>query len=307
MNELKCKICGFMGMSLVSHITRKHKIPIIEYKGKYNEAITHLCDEKQKEKISNTLKKYNENPNVKRRNSEIQKNGASCLTKKYWINKGCTEEDAKKKVSELQKHNCKKHLEKNNLREGSHFCNEYWVARGYTKEDAEKKVSELQIKLSAKSSKFLGCVRTDDQKERISLSLKKMIGGIGRGVWAKHFGEFNGRSKSEIDFYNFIKENIDNSILANIPVRDYIVDIVKDKKIIEFYGDFWHANPQIFNKDKILKDHLGGVRVVNDIWKRDEKRIKFLKDVGYEVLVIWESDWNKNKEECIEKIRKYMV
>ena len=193
------------------------------------------------------------------------------------------------------------------LRECSHFSRKYWVKRGCTETEAIENVYSIQRSLSLKSSKFRGHRRTDDQKERISSSVKNMIDIVGRGKWASHFGEFNGRSKSEIKFYNYIKENIDSSVQANVPIGNYIVDVIKERKIIEFYGDFWHANPLIFSKCNKLYPYGRFVMIAEDIWKKDDTRISWLKSVGYDVLVVWEKEWNEQTELCIEKMRKYLL
>lgn len=307
MNKLKCKICGFEGMNLVTHLKFKHKISVSEYKEKYKVNIVYLHSDELKKKISDTLIQLNKNPEFRKENSDRQKNGASCLTKPYWLNKGLTEIQASDKISELQKKNCQKHLAKDDLRECSHFSSKYWIKRGLSPEDAKIEVSKLQSKLSVRSSKFLGHIRSDEENGKISDSMKKMIDMVGKGKWASHFGKFNGRSKSEIEFYNYIKQNIDNLVEANVPIGNYIVDVIKNEKIIEFYGDFWHANPLLFSEYKILKSHLGTCIMVNEIWKKDSIRIDKLKDLGYDVLIIWEMDWNKNKIECIEKIKKYLI
>lgn len=78
----------------------------------------------------------------------------------------------------------------------------------------------------------------------------------------------------------------------------YIKDI---NLVIEFYGDYWHRNPKIYeniNDDFKLK-----------IWEHDEKRINVLKTkYNCEVIIIWESDYLTNKNNIInyiiEKINK---
>jgi len=66
-----------------------------------------------------------------------------------------------------------------------------------------------------------------------------------------------------------------------------IADIcVEPNKIIEVYGDYWHNYPNGREKDK--------------------KQIKYLKDNGYEVLVVWEhelQDIAKLKEKVINYIK----
>ena len=222
----------------------------------------------------------------------------------FWMQRGFSEVEAKHKVSEIQKINAKKHVAK--IRpEYSMFNKQYWIVKkGMSEEDAIKKVSEIQSKLSAKSPKFKGKVRTTESKIKISNSMKKKIELIGAGKWASHFGSFNGSSKIEREFFNYIKENINGNVKANFPIENYIVDIIHDKKIVEFYGDFWHANPKYFKCEDDLK-YGSFDKTAEKIWENDKQRIDFLKYLGYDILVIWENDWIKNKNSCIEVIKKF--
>jgi G:T-mismatch repair DNA endonuclease (very short patch repair protein) len=71
------------------------------------------------------------------------------------------------------------------------------------------------------------------------------------------------------------------------------------KKIIEFNGDFWHANPNKFKAD----DYIGrGVTrcLASEKWLRDEAKLKAAHDRGYQTLVIWEADYYANPETTIE-------
>lgn len=306
MNKLKCKICEFEGMSLITHIKFKHGISGKEYKNRYGDCCLYLHSDELKRKISLTLLRKNNTPEFKKMMSEKQKQGSSCLTLQYWINRGMSKDEAKIEVSNRQKENYKRKLEKNNFRESSHFCKEFWIKRGYTLQEAENRITYIQKKLSSKSKKFLGCKRTESNKSKISTSMKKTIDVIGRGKWASHFGEFNGRSKSEIEFYNYLKNTINTKLEANIAVGEYIVDVKLGNKIIEFFGDFWHANPKMFSKDDVLYSHNGRIKKADDIWDSDSIRINELTLRGYEVLVIWENEWKIDKQNCVDRIKKWL-
>ena len=66
----------------------------------------------------------------------------------YWLEKGYTEEEAKKKVSEFQtKMNERRVLKYSNKELAKKInprCVEYWLEKGYTEEEAKKTISELQ-------------------------------------------------------------------------------------------------------------------------------------------------------------------
>lgn len=217
---------------------------------------------------------------------------------------GLTETDAKNKVTSIQRENALKSSKKFTP-DRSYLKKEYWIKKkGYTESDAVKKISEIQSEYSKKSSRFTGKIRTIESKIKISNSLKSKIAKIGGGNWAKHFGQFNGNSKIEKEFYFYIKNNINTNVQANVPISNYIVDVLHETKIVEFYGDFWHANPKFYECDDLIKSFSIN-KTANEIWISDNRRIDILQKMGYDVLIIWENDWKKNKQECIEKIKKH--
>ena len=75
-----------------------------------------------------------------------------------------------------------------------------------------------------------------------------------------------------------------------------------DLKIaVEFYGDFWHQNPNKYSKDNIRK--VGKTRLTaEEIWKRDKVRIKNIEEGGIKVFIIWESQYKSNREKTIKEL-----
>lgn len=83
----------------------------------------------------------------------------------------------------------------------------------------------------------------------------------------------------------------------------YVVYDIKHKDcVIEFNGDYWHCNPKLYEST----DRIKGNRTANDVWERDHKKIQTAIDFGYNVLVVWESEFLKNKEGTIERVIKWM-
>ena len=80
-------------------------------------------------------------------------------------------------------------------------------------------------------------------------------------------------------------------------------DFAYRNKIIEFNGDFWHANPSKYSADFINPVNK---KTSKEVWERDKLKNEKAKELGYAVKIIWESDYKKNKEkiikECIEWI-----
>ena len=61
--------------------------------------------------------------------------------------------------------------------------------------------------------------------------------------------------------------------------------------IVEFYGDYWHRNPKIYNDD-----------ISENIRIKDNKRIQKLKDNGNEIIIIWETDYLNDKNKTLMKV-----
>lgn len=91
-----------------------------------------------------------------------------------------------------------------------------------------------------------------------------------------------------------------------IPSTKLIADEldVNRKIIIEINGDYWHANPKIYNKnDKI--QYPGKTIEARFVWSRDIKRRKILESMGYCVIDIWEKDFVENKmNEVKDKLKE---
>lgn len=79
--------------------------------------------------------------------------------------------------------------------------------------------------------------------------------------------------------------------LGSYSVGQYICDIYiqKHNLIIEFNGDYWHCNPKKYSPDYL---HPHKKKTAKDIWEEDKIRIDKIKKYGYNLEVIWESDFN---------------
>ena len=85
-------------------------------------------------------------------------------------------------------------------------------------------------------------------------------------------------------------------------LKTYVVYDVKHKnRIIEFNGDYWHANPKIYREDAMIRN-----KKAVDIWERDMLKLKTVEDLGFFTLVVWESDFNFNKVKKVEEVIEWI-
>lgn len=113
------------------------------------------------------------------------------------------------------------------------------------------------------------------------------------------------------ELFSFIKnklnitKNIEEKYIFNEELhKGYLFDFCLNNKLIEFNGDYWHANPLFYGPMSFIK---GKNKKAKDIWEYDNIKINTAKYQGYDVLVIWENEYKTNKEETINKCIDFLL
>lgn len=73
-----------------------------------------------------------------------------------------------------------------------------------------------------------------------------------------------------------------------------------DKKLIEVYGDFWHMNPNKYVETDI--NEITGLSAKQK-WAFDRNKNNMANKKGFDVFVIWESEWHSDKSNVLSNIR----
>lgn len=128
---------------------------------------------------------------------------------------------------------------------------------------------------------------------------------------------FRGYSRSSQEFFNKIDAILKNSYTTHYATKDYEyrIDIETHKYYIdyfieelniavEFNGDTWHANPNLFKADDRCFPMDNSI-TAKDIWEIDDVRIANLSKNGIKTIIIWESDYKKMKD--IKDIKNWIV
>jgi len=82
-------------------------------------------------------------------------------------------------------------------------------------------------------------------------------------------------------------------------------DLAYNNKIIEFYGDAYHANPTIYGENDMPHPYRKTV-FAKEIWKEDLERCKILEDKGYSVMIIWENEYKNSKIDTVNKCVEFL-
>jgi len=59
--------------------------------------------------------------------------------------------------------------------------------------------------------------------------------------------------------------------------------------VYEFFGDFWHGNPEVFDPDQVNPVNK---KKFGKLYKETMYRLRCLEDNGFNVVYIWENDFN---------------
>jgi len=64
--------------------------------------------------------------------------------------------------------------------------------------------------------------------------------------------------------------------------------------IYEFYGDYYHGNPNIYNSDELNKKCK---KTFGELYNKTIEKENLIKNAGYNLVTIWESDFRKQLKE----------
>ncbi len=81
--------------------------------------------------------------------------------------------------------------------------------------------------------------------------------------------------------------------------------VIEPNHVIEVFGDYWHFNPKKYDVESIQKVRRKEIKV-KDVWKYDKYVIDGMKEQGYKVLVVWESELKDELEKTTKKILKFI-
>jgi very-short-patch-repair endonuclease len=236
----------------------------------------------------------------------------SCLSQwnlEYWIRRGYNEEESKEKVYKIQSYSAKhvdfeKRLLPSNV--------EYWVNRGHSEIESKKLVSKSQTTFSKDIciekwgyEKGIDIFNQRTKKWQESLFNNGNIKGGYSKVSQELFFEINKIIEGNFKFALFNSE-----LCIRKDQKNYYYDFtdIDNKLIIEYNGDQYHANPNKYNENDCPHPYYrDGSLTSVDIWKKDDFKLKLANKNGYEVLVVWDSEYKKNKELIIERCINFLL
>ena len=309
-----CKVCGFKSQRIYGRHLKSHGLTSEEYKKEYpgeplyseNDSKKtkinsgkHMKTEKYKKMFSEKIK-GDKNPNHKSKTTFEKRQSGSPFSN-FFKNYSTTEEK-----NNFIKIVCDKKSYPVRL--------DYWLDKGYSEDDAKEKLKKRQSTFTLdicieKYGEEKGKEIYDNRQQRWQKSLlengnlKCGFSKISQTLFYEllHYYDFEDMKK-----IYFATKNQEYFICKG-KGEFYQYDFVdlKNKKIIEYNGDQYHANPKLYEANDY--PHPFRKKLTSkEIWEKDEKKKNVANENGFEILTIWDSEYRRYKKETIERCKNYL-
>lgn len=81
-------------------------------------------------------------------------------------------------------------------------------------------------------------------------------------------------------------------------VADFVVE--DEKFVIEYNGTYWHMDPRVY----VGSDFNPSMKkTAQEVWEKDAKKLEVYGEHGYTTIVVWEEDYQKNKDQCFNDLK----
>lgn len=242
--------------------------------------------------------------------------------KEFWIEKGFSEEESIIKSEEVMREIHQKTFDKfksnpEKYKSKNPTTIEYYLKKGYSEDIAKQMLSERQSTFSKeiciekygekeglnvwndRQKKWMKTLDSKSDEEKIEINRKKLFNGAGySGISQKLFWSIYEKFNNN----NIHFEELNNEIIRydknNKKHYRYDYFDFTTKKVIEFNGDYWHCNPSKYDESFI---HPILNLDAKTIWENEKKKLKWIENRNYKVLVVWESEYRKYPKQVLQK------
>lgn len=280
----ECVVCGYRSQDISLH-PKIHGMTIKEYETKYNIST-------KSQKVIDSMKGD--------KNPAFNHGGLYSPFSKKFVNytddKAIQDLRDKAELTKIQNNSSPKRTS-------------YYTNKGYSEAEAIKLLSDSQATFSLalcieKYGEVEGKARWDERQEKWLNTLDDKTDDEKREINRKKRPNIGLVSKQEQRLVDALSPhfNINQQfmLLKECGIKWYIYDIQYENKIIEYNGDVWHANPNIYSENDI-PPFPNNTMTSKQLWNKDSEKVRTAINNGYKVLTIWEQDFIDNPTHTIER------
>lgn len=240
---------------------------------------------------------------------ELQVKQAYSNSREY---KGMTEEEFKQ-YNQSRAVTLENMIKKYGKEEGTKVFNEYREKQRYTKskqryidEYGEKQGLEIFKEINKKKIQSLENFQRKYGKEEGLRRYRSYVEGHQKGfsdVASNLFEQIESLMNTDKVSFLYLPKNSELLLEKIGGFYKYDFCIPELKFIIEFNGDVFHGNPQLFNESD-CPNPFNRTLTAKQMWLNDKEKIDLAKSKGFEVMVIWERDYRNDSETIMNNIIK---
>lgn len=314
-----CKICGEEVNRIYGAHLKRHGVTSQEYKTRYpGEPLStkkdfkntsknsglHMKEEKYRKMFSDKVK-GDKNPNHKSRTTDKERKERSPFSKEFLYH-----DSENERLNFIEKA----------LKDRTFTTRiEYYLEQGYSEVESEMLLKERQSTFSKeiciqKYGKIKGLKIFKDRQAKWQNSLldngnlKCGYSKISQELFYRILEKYNIEDRHGVYFATKNQEFFISKKGIEYDPRIFLQYDFCDKnrkKIIEYNGDEYHANPNLYeaaDNPHPFRKHI----TAQEIWNKDKEKLRIAEVEGYEVLTIWDGDYRSNKEKTLLECLKFL-
>jgi len=315
-DAVECLVCGNIFKRITRTHLKQHSMSPIDYKNMYPSS--NIVAKNLKKLFSNTkdsiIEKYGEQIGLEKWNEycdiQAKTNTFEYKSEKYNISKNDFDLYNKSRSCTLDNF-----IKRFGNEEGNEKWKEYCNRQRYTK-SLEYFIDKFGIEKGIEEYKHICELKTiGRQNSNISdpifisnlldISIDDAISFISANA------NLLIASKIELEFVRSLEKIIGDIEYSNLSEpfylwsennKLYIYDIKHKNCIVEFNGDYWHANPNRYKSTDLIKGISSEA-----IWEKDKIKNELAISKGYNLMVVWESEYTSNKNLTLERVSKWIL
>lgn len=264
--KVACRVCGYSCAHLSSHLRSTHRITTEQYKKDYPGAPI-VC-QKHRDKFANNNPCYTDSFKQKMSKRMSGENNPN-YGKEVSL-------DRRKKISDGLRG------DKHPLY-GKHHSDE-------TKRKMSEKTKGKNNPMYGKSA-WTGKSHSEDTKKKMA---KSRVDYLSKNVFLQ---ERTAIEQTCADILKELEIEYTEQYASNVFLYDFAIKVNNSIKVIEVQGDYWHANPNLYDMEKL--QHTQTTNIERDLAKRN--------NIGENnILYLWESDLLKRREMCKILVKRFL-
>ena len=318
-----CLECGTKHPQIThTHLKKAHEMKLDEYRSKHNLDKSDLfCTnvrELRKVTLENMIKKYGVEEGTRKWNQYREKQARSNSFEYKQEKHGWTRDqynDYNDSRASTKENFIKRHGEEEGTKRWKAYCDrqsyagvteEYFVEK-YGPIEGVKKFKEVCSKKSHTLDGYIQKFGEIVGRERWERFVGVAAEGVPQSKPANEmFMSILERLPADRHQCIFFGEKNHEYFLMKKGYKTLFLDFfdLSTKKVIEFAGDYWHGNPDVYGPEYF---NTRTRCTAKELYDKTLERNKILEEVhGCKVLLIWENDYKKDKQNTINKCLEFL-